>query len=292
MPQGDDYLSSSPNAPAPEPVVEPTAAPAPDAGGTPPAAAPGVDETPASADTPAEAQRKQDRAFAAQRRRIEAQAVEIAALKARVDAAAHPPAAQTTLPAPDAPSARPDPNAYASHEEWVEAVADWKADQKILAREQANEARARQTAAQTEQETVQTAWQKQETAARASYADYDEALDADATRYHPAILANIQASEVGAQLAYHLATHPEEAQRLAALPPGAGLRALGKLEARFEASPAPEASPPPHPTPAPHPRPRPLTPVGGAGGASSTRPPEEMDYEEYSAWYKKTYDSR
>jgi len=248
------------------------------------ASAPADDVTPATPtppdETPEQLQRKSDRAFAAMRRANETQAARIAALEARLTPAPTP--APTPPPAtPAASDQAPQPEAFATHAEYVQAVATWAVQQ--------HEAVKAQAATAT---SIQTAWESQEAQAKTKFADYDEALAADTTRYHPAVLQAIQTSEQGAEVAYHLATHPEEATRIAALAPVAALRALGKLEARLEAAATPPAVPAPTPTPTPTPKPRPLTPVGGAGIGGSTVSPDAMDYEEYSAWYKRTYGSR
>ncbi len=143
--------------------------------------------------------------------------------------------------------------------------------------------------ATTEAATIQTAWEQQEQQAKTKFADYDEAIDGDTTRYHPVVLQAIQTSDQGAEVAYHLATHPEEATRLAALPPVVALRALGRLEARLE---APVAAASLDPTPPPTPKPRPLAPVGGAGPGGSSVAPDQLPYDDYVAWYKKTFGRR
>jgi len=278
MPQGDDFLMDIPLTPAPAPVDPEPAAPAPVA--SDPAAPAPVDPAPAPAtpdETPdAVAQRRRDAAFAAQRR-------ENQALKARLDALeARTAPAPTPTPPPAAPvtgATPPSPEAFATHAQYVQAVAQWTVEQHEAVKE------ATTTATQ-----ISTAWEQQEQQAKAKFTDYDEALDADTTRYHPAVLQAIQTSDQGAEVAYHLATHPEEAQRLAALAPVAALRALGRLEAQLSAPVA--ADPSPAPTPPPAPLPPPLTPVGGAGPGGSTVSPDQLPYEEYVAWYKKTFGTR
>jgi hypothetical protein len=223
------------------------------------------------------------------RRENQALQARLAALEARQAPA---PAAPST-PTPAAPAApgdqAPQPEQFATHQQYVQAVAQWTV-------EQHQRAQAQQAAHQQ----VQTAWEQQEAKAKAKYSDYDEALASDPTRYHPAVLHALQTSELGAEVAYHLATHPEEAQRIAALPPAHAVRALGKLEARLEAPTAtngstpvsPAQQPTPDKTPTPTPKPRPMQPVGGTGSAGSTKSPEQMDYDEYTRWYTKTYGGR
>jgi hypothetical protein len=275
MPQGDDFTESTP-APAP---VDPTppAAPAPDASDDAASAPadPTPEPTPTPDETPDAAQRRRDAAFAAQRRENAALKARLAAVEARLTPA---PAA---TPEPAAPAARdqaPQPEAFATHAEYVQAVATWAVQQHETTK-----------AAKATADTIQTVWEQQEAQTKTKYPDYDEALAADTTRYHPAVLEAIQTSEQGAEVAYHLATHPADAARISALAPAAALHALGKLEARLESATPP---PVPAPTPTPTPKPRPLTPVGGAGTGGSTVSPDAMDYDAYTAWYTRTYGSR
>ncbi len=279
MPQGDDFTIDVPLTPAPAPVDDtPPAAPAPVASDPAPSAPADPAPAPATPDAPPDdpAQRRRDAAFAAQRR-------ENQALKARLDALEARTAPAPTLPptpaAPVSGATPPSPEAFATHAQYVQAVAQWTVEQHEAVRE------ATTTATQ-----IQTAWAQQEAHAQTKYADYAEVLDADTTRYHPAVLQALQTSELGAEVAYHLATHPGDAQRIAALAPVAALRALGRLEAQLSAPVA--ATPSPTPTPPPTPLPPPLAPVGGAGPGGSSVSPDQLPYDEYVAWYKKTFGTR
>ena len=306
MPQGDDFTDSTPALPV-DPTPAP-AAPAPDASDdAAPAAVDPRAEPQASPDaTPDAAQRRRDAAFAQMRRENQALQARLTALEAAARGNERSPDGRSAAPAPPSvstanapvgsPQGVPQPEAYGTHAEYVQAVSQWAVDQ--------NEQRKAQQAAQ---DALTTAWDKQEAEAKAKYDDYDEALTADTTRYHPAVLHAIQTSEHGAEVAYHLATHPEEAQRIAALPPAAAVRALGRLEATLETRTASTASGAAHgggttapaqsqpsagPVQQPTPKPRPLTPVGGAGTGGSAVSPDAMDFDAYTAWYSKTFGSR
>ena len=313
MPQGDDFIMDIPVTPAPAPVDDTPAAPAPvvsdDAASAPadsstrrprdarelvdPADLSPTGELPAKTpdETPdAVAQRRRDAAFAAQRRENQALKARLDALEARtvLRTAIDPATGQVVSrpqdppPSPAAPvtgATPPSPEAFATHAQYVQAVAQWTVEQHEAVKE------ATTTATQ-----IQTAWAQQEAQAHTKFPDYDEAIAADTTRYHPAVLNALQTSEQGAEVAYHLATHPEDAQRIAALAPVAALRALGRLEAQLSAPVAAAASS--TPTPPPTPLPTPLTPVGGAGPGGSTVSPDQMPYDEYVSWYKKTFGTR
>lgn len=127
---------------------------------------------------------------------------------------------------------KPKAENYNSHEEWVEALADWKTEQKLAQRE-----------AQREQERRSREWATKADQARAKYEDFDEALnDAPAPPRHVAAVLND--SPLGAELAYHLATHPDTYRRITSLEPFAAVRELGRLEAGLESPKKPEAPKP------------------------------------------------
>lgn len=266
----DDFVVTGPAEETPPAVATPPA----DAG-TPDV--PDVaDPSPAPVELPSDpkddqARAKADRAFAALRRDRERLAAENAALKAQLPQASPP------APAPAPVTGLLPADDYPSHEAYVAAVAA-DAAAKALAQDKAAQAAA----------ALAESWQAREAAAREAHADYDTVIAALQTPFHPAVLSEIQASDQGAELAYYLASHPAEAEALAALPPARALTALGRLEARLE----PKAVQPSTPTPTPPtPKPHPLTPLTAAS-VVDTRPPDQLPYEEYVEWYKRTYGGR
>jgi hypothetical protein len=124
---------------------------------------------------------------------------------------------------------------------------------------------------------VQQTWATKVTEARSTYADYDSVMeDAQDIPINQHVAEAIQTSDVGADVAYYLGKHPEEAERINGLPPLAAARAIGRIESRIEdvrskqtktsASKAPDPIKPVKPT--------------GSGGKKN---PEEMSMEEYYA---------
>jgi hypothetical protein len=85
----------------------------------------------------------------------------------------------------------------------------------------------------------------------------------------------IISSEDGPAVAYHLASNPDEARRIAALDPVSQIRALGRLEAKLSTPAAPTAK---TATDAP----MPTTQVRGAGGRFGTSP----DTQDFAAFEK------
>lgn len=145
--------------------------------------------------------------------------------------------------APKAPAADPnEPKAedFDSHQDYTRALARHEA-QKILQAERAQES----------QRKAQESWAQKAEAGRAKYEDFDEALQ-DAPAPSMAVAEALNASPVGGELAYHLATHQDEYRRINALGPVAAARELGLLEAKLSA-PSEKQATPKKPTQAPPP---------------------------------------
>lgn len=76
-------------------------------------------------------------------------------------------------------------------------------------------------------------WEARQDEARAKFADYDEKVIDGAHNWPctPEMAEAIRTSDAGGELAYHLASNPEKARRISALPPIAQIRELGRIEA-------------------------------------------------------------
>lgn len=195
-----------------------------------------------------------------------------------------PPAETPPVPLHQQPEPREED--YPSQQEWFKAVRDW--DKAQLKQELALEQQAARQQ-QAEQQRL-SRLQEQATAARQKYADFDAVLDRLSGIYSaPALDACVQDSELGAELAYYLAQHPDEITRLnevARERPLAMAREIGKIEMRL--SPPPNGTSP-RPTP-PTPKPAPPTPLSGAGNPGP-RTLYDMTEEEIMAMSQKEYDA-
>ena len=150
---------------------------------------------------------------------------------------------------PSKPQEKPEPRAqdFDSHEDYQRAVREY--DRQQIAAElrkdfdrQQREAEARRTAEQQ----ARTATEKLQ-AAREKYPDLDDLLadcDAPLSQTMQQVMLD---SPAGADLLYHLANHPDDAHRIAGLPPIAQVRELTLLEAKLgtKPTPKPSAAPPP-----------------------------------------------
>jgi hypothetical protein len=153
------------------------------------------------------------------------------------------PAPQQTAPAPEAApeDKEPDPADY----EHGDLDARFIRDHATFAANKAFEARMAKMEQERTAREAQTAWQAKEAAAVTKYPDYREKVNVGAERGEwvctPLMADAIRTSEAGPDVAYHLATNPGEARRIASLDQISQVRELGKLEAKLSAPPAPQA---------------------------------------------------
>lgn len=163
-----------------------------------------------------------------------------------------------------------DWNEYKSAEnEYLDKLTDWKIDQ----REKASKAKA-------QQDETADQWSKRTAQAKATLKDFDEVMQDADIPISPAMQQAIVESELGPQLAYHLAKNPADAERIAKLSPIAAARELGKLEASLTAESAPK------PQPKLSRAPDPITPVSKSSkttGPSIHDPETASDYQKWKA---------
>jgi hypothetical protein len=89
-------------------------------------------------------------------------------------------------PAPPSAPDRPRPDQYRTHEDYIEAIADWKAAQKIAEAETKRADQARQAEQTRAQQTQASAWEQQMYRARGGTDDYNDVLADAQNRISPA----------------------------------------------------------------------------------------------------------
>jgi hypothetical protein len=204
--------------------------------------------------------------------KAEQTARENAELRARLEAMA----AQA---APVKEEPRPDRSKFASDEEYIEAVAEWKADQRLAKREQ-EQAEARAAA---EREQLVKGWQKAQQRARAEIEDYDTVIKESTVQLPGHLHQAILESDIGPHLAYYFAKHPDEAARYKAMSATKALRELGRLEDRLaenDPDDTPAAKPSPKIEVEKSKAPAPITPVKDG---RAVNPGPAQNFEEYRA---------
>lgn len=197
---------------------------------------------------------------------------EAAYWKARAEAAAAP---------VKEPPKKPTPDQFDDYGAYVEALTDFKADEKVNT---ALDAREKAAAEKQQAQTRVTTWNERVIEARKSIPDYDAVMAASDVPIADFVLDELRDSELGPQLAYHLDRNPDVAEKLNTMNPRQAAREIGRLEAQLmstaSASPDPKVDAPQEP-PAPKVKttnaPPPVKPVGQGRSASVDLSKASMD---------------
>lgn len=229
------------------------------------------EQTKSEADTPSE-QKAEDKTFTQQEldeivqkriakleRKLEKQRIETET-RAKVLAEVNQPKEEV--------QGKPTPDQFQDYETYLEALADYKADQKFAELTQKQKDAERQSKYQSEVERQNERKADMIQTGERKYDDFEEVVgSAKAEISEPAFLAILEA-ENSADIVYHLAKNPAEAERIAALSPYAQAKEIGKLEDKLTNKPTKLSNAPP-----------PTTPVKGAN--SIVKSIEDMSIAEY-----------
>jgi hypothetical protein len=166
-------------------------------------------------------------------------------------------------------SAEPDPADYELGDmdpKYFSDLIDWRAEQKFDAFRKAGEAERARAEMEAHATAMRNTYDERASAAAEKYPDFEDVVTSGAARGEwpcpETVALGIMNSEVGPDVAYHLATNKAEAARIAKLHPLDQAREFGRLEARFM-NPEPEEKPQLKTTSAPPP---PTSRTRGSGG--------------------------
>jgi hypothetical protein len=172
----------------------------------------------------------------------------------------------------NATNTAPSREQFQSDDEYINAVIEFKVDQKTKG--------LTEKLSQTHTESnAQTEWQKKVTEAKKEYPDYDEIVSERLELPQEAIDA-VVLSPVGADLRYFLGANPDVAEKIKQMHPMRAVVEIAKIEARIEGEKATKTKPVPAKVSA---APEPIKPVGGRGGAES-KDINKMTPDEYLKW--------
>lgn len=168
---------------------------------------------------------------------------------------------QPQTPATPAPvvDAKPKIEDFKTTEEFLEALAEHKAEQKVNEKLDQHDKSQREARARAAHESVIREHVKREDVARDKYDDFDEVVYDDSLPVTRDMALAIQLSDNGAELEYYLGRNRKEAERISRLHPLAQAKELGKLEAKLADAPAPAKT---------SSAPDPIRPIGGKGSAA------------------------
>jgi hypothetical protein len=143
------------------------------------------------------------------------------------------------------PKGEPQAKDFNEYDEYLLAKAEYRLEQKLAKQ---NETKQRESAQEQQQRSVRglaEAIDAKFAAARDKHEDFDEVVRAPNVPFTEPMAAFFAESDIGGDLAYHLANNLDEAKRIAGLSPGGIFRELVKLESTLSAPPKPTQAPPP-----------------------------------------------
>ena len=183
-------------------------------------------------------------------------------------------ALESVRAAPVEQADKPSRQNFSTEDEYIEALADWKASEAIAKREQ----QQRGAKLKAEAEAIDGAFNARLEVATKEIDDFKEVVGAATVEIPDFMVMAIKESEQGPMLVYYLAQHPDEAKRIASMRPVQALKQLLQIERGLSddepAAPTPSASPERKRAP------EPITPVKGS---STPNPGKPKSFDEYKA---------
>lgn len=152
---------------------------------------------------------------------------EIEYLRAQLEKSLSSKQAEPSEQKPKAPTGKPNPNDFETHEDYLDARDEW--------RDQQREARSREQALKSEVESKVQSFKEKAQAFAKEHPDYDELLEG-VNDIRLSYAVNEAVLKHGPELAYELAKDPEELERICAMTPFDAAEAIGEIRARMKAS--------------------------------------------------------
>lgn len=174
--------------------------------------------------------------------------------------------------APQPTEGAPTPEQFQSYEQYLEAKAEWKAEQKVAEVLRRQQESTKQQSAQAERAKLQQTWETRVDAATDLYDDFEEVALAPDLPVSGPMAEALQRAEKGADVLYYLGKHRDVAAQIASLDPFSAAIRIGEIAATL-ARPAPKKT-----TSAPPP----INPVGAR--ATVSKDPDKMSTDEWLSW--------
>lgn len=208
-------------------------------------------------------------------RRIDKLTAKVRELEGTLANSQRPVQQQPTGDAPPKPQSadKPKEGDFQTWEAYNDALLEWKLDE----RDRARAARYAREQAQQAEAKVHQDWSSRLEAFQKATPDFAEVVAEANVPLPPAMREAILTSEHGPEVAYHLAKHTDEAQRIAGLSPVAQVRELGRLEAQFVEKQQPDHTEKPKAARTPNP----IKPVSAGTKDVPRLDGENTSYDEY-----------
>lgn len=179
---------------------------------------------------------------------------------------------------------KPKQEDFEEYDKYVEALTDWKVDQKIKA--QNKEAQEKEMDGRTAE--AEKDFRKKLDEGKERYSDFEEVAMNPTAPITQAMVQILHECENPADIAYYLGRNTKECAAISNMTPFQAAKAIGKIEAEIKVE--LEKNPPPPPPPPPEKKPEkkvtaapaPIVPIGSREVV--TKDPEKMTQAEYEAW--------
>lgn len=181
--------------------------------------------------------------------------------------------AKAPAPKPEKPTA----DKFETYDAYVEALADWKADEKVNAK---FDARDKASAERATVEQRASTWSERKAAFATEMPDNDAVMEASEVPISKHVAEGLLDSEEGPRIARHLNDHPDIAEKLNAMTPMQAAREIGRLEVMLKpasASPVPEVQATPPADKRPTKAPAPVKPIAQSKSATVDLAKASMD---------------
>jgi len=134
---------------------------------------------------------------------------------------------------------KPMADNFETHEEFIEALTDWK----IEARDLKNQAKNKENQAKTAYQGQVKDFQSKAQEFAKNHDDFEDVLaDVSDIQISPGLEESMLSSELGPDVMYELANNREELERINKLSPLAAAREVGKIEARLSKGQSPDST--------------------------------------------------
>lgn len=183
-------------------------------------------------------------------------------------------------PKPEAPKPQGQPgegepkrDQFASYEEYIEARAEWRAEQKVEKKFKEREDADRQRSDQERQKKAGDDFGKMLRESAKDIEDFEDTLKSLTAEDAAGKISTValEACDAPGKMLYQLIKNPEEAERIASLPVGKQARELMALETKFATAKKPSKAP------------EPINPVGGKAAVADEMPDPNKNQ---AAWVK------
>ena len=178
--------------------------------------------------------------------------------------------------------ARPSKEDFDDEDDYIEALTDWKIDSKLKASQKDAE---QEVAVEGERKDYVETFNGLDDAmdrGKELYSDFAELTLNEDLILAPDVVHILLDTEIPEEIMYHLASNPDESERISGLDPIRIAKEIGKIEVKLTKSEVKEVKPPKKQSKAPDP----ITPVRTTG--TTEKDPSKMSAKEYRAWREKS----